>query len=230
MRILITLLLMGGWANAQVSYSELVNKLKRGEDPAEIRHVIKTDGIAFDVDLQHLKMMKRDGFPDWLIDTLVMVHNRAPMKGAPQRYAMDDAYHAYNAYDDYHARRLSTYLFWDWALGVPFWYNGIWSPYYATYANPYIWSSWYWPYYGGYYGGSYWVDGVYLPGNRLTRDGYRNRVDDRSVGHARVKGSNKSSSSSSARSSRSSSSRASSASRSSSSGGKVTSRGYSKRH
>lgn len=60
---------VGLWA--QVSYDDIKAKLAEGENPDYLAQMIQAEGLAFDVNKKILRQMKRDKFPDWLIDLAI---------------------------------------------------------------------------------------------------------------------------------------------------------------
>lgn len=202
---------------AQMSFEELKVKVFETTDHHKTQAEIRDQGVDFDINLDTLRRLKKERFPDWAIDTLVIMD----VEQFHEPYEREPDYGPSLSYSRPYRLNPSPWGYWyePW---------GYWDPWFAlgySYLNP--WSSWYYPYWFngyGYYDGSYYGPRVrYLPGNRLSPRGYANRHEARYRGRAQPRGSKETAQRSSSRSSRSAT-RSNNSSRSN--GGRVTTRGY----
>jgi len=233
MRYILLSFLLGGWAFADVDYETLVNQVRAGTNPENIKQEINEKGLAFEIDRAVLRKLTKDGMPDWVIDFLIDWDNPVPYYETPSGggvgEAWEDGYYPYLEYENYQPWRYYYSPYW----ASTFW---CWNPWWFPDANPWYrpYSSFYYPfgyfgYYSGYhFGGSYRLHGVATPdgfhnatgytrGHAVRKPGAKATRTTRSRGRTATRSSGSSNGSSrslsSTRSSSSSSSRSSSSSK-----------------
>lgn len=160
------------WAGLE--FDELREIVRQGAEEHVLVPRIQSEGIGFTVDLEKLRQMKDQRFPDWLIDALVDADVRPGDISVPSSRNI--------------AGSSLFYGRWHSPWPYPLWaYDFVFHD--PLYANAYV-SWWGWGPYG--YSGWYpWFSGIgstVYRGNLLTPNGYRNSVTERVVGQAIPRG------------------------------------------
>jgi len=173
---LITIVMFVAPVFAELSFKDIESKLQAGANESELIPLIQQEGVDFNIDLKHLKKMKKADFPDYLIDALVELYGPHQAHERAQRRSGGGSGGFYNQYSiDYFSPYYSPmpyyfshYLGW----ANPWFYAYGWSPYYYNY---YLYNySYYWDplYWGGF-------NGPGAEGNRLSPNGFRNLHESR---------------------------------------------------
>jgi hypothetical protein len=163
---------------ASLTINDIKQHLKQGAGEDIIVPLIQKEGIGFPVNLKHLKKMKKAGFPDYLIDTLVELYG--PHKNNYHTGTSASLSYESSCYPRYYSPFYEHFPF-SWfnpSLCFSTWNGyGFWNYYSSIY--PYFWGLGYGGYYWGYYYGQ-----PANPGNRLTPWGFANQHDSRVRGQA----------------------------------------------
>ncbi len=159
---------------AQVTYEELRAQLEEGANEEILTQMIRAEGLAFDVDKKVLRQMKRDKFPDWLIDLAIELDQGVVSEPIVSAYGGGGGYYS-NYYNDYHRP----------FYGHNYWWWDYWD--YAWYGPASVFGFWGlgFPYNQHYYGYRYL--NLRRPSGTVTRGGYNSPHDDNYRGPARTR-------------------------------------------
>lgn len=160
---------------AQVTYEELRAQLEEGAGEETLTQMIRAEGLAFDVDKKVLRQMKRDKFPDWLIDLAIDMDQGVVGQPIVSAYGGGGGgYYGNDYYDHHHPYYGHNYWWWDY-----------WD--YAWYGPASVFGFWGLghPYNHHYYGYRYL--NLRRPSGTVTRGGYASPDDDNYRGPARAR-------------------------------------------
>lgn len=159
---------------AQVTYEELRAQLEEGANEEILAQMIRAEGLAFDVDKKVLRQMKRDKFPDWLIDLAIELDQGVVSEPIVSAYGGGGGHYSNYYHDHYHPFYGHNYWWWDY-----------WD--YAWYGPASVFGFWGlgYPFNQHYYGYRYL--NLRRPSGTVTRGGYQSPHDDNYRGPARTR-------------------------------------------